>query len=1437
MDGISPIIFLRPLAAIVLAVSPTVRKLHAERTAGRAPVSLDPDSDPLNDILGGALNRLGAIEDNKSWWKDLLTGTVKTYTRPDFFELPSVRDWLSEEQVKTDLKTLARARLIGEDLDTETLARLRKRYCVATGESEFWGTYAIAIVIAVLQASAHGVLTSGQGVLHGSIKDLSISSAQRGLASEQRDQKVLDGIEQLKAGFPRTEDAVYGSVLQKELEHILKRRAIPGVKSDEKIEALIYRFENDDLSLAPAFDKADAYYWGARILAPDAKKATTAQAYLEKYQALTSADSNNVAFIEAWLMEASGDRQGAIEIFSSLDTPDARTSLFILISKRDGNPAALEWLDNNQPFEHKLLSPAGWRNAAILMTEEKQWQEALDLLDNLPSMMMKSFPELLFMQGFLHASLLLPEPIRIKLSGPYNIDFKNEAQEGEAASEHRSKAMKALYQARDLLLDLGVEGRASGCDYHLMWLRLTDPNEYDVALTELKEGMKDGEYATSMLDIALSFDDTFDRKPLEQYLRRRKLEGREEPQDHLIRLRLLQYFGSPKDILSHLEKESAALKDALPPATLISLKLHALIYDERISDAESELEHWADVFSPDELERHRLMFSDRKGEELVHLEALYLRTNEYEDLLNLVRYLERTQQWPSLLPHAYTLLKTRRSAGMLRTIIHAMQKTEVPSEGINAFLEEHQDLITSGTRDGDELLLSKGWALFSLGRFSEAQEIANDLAERNHEPNAISLEINLALRTGQWEHFSSIIDREFSKLNELPARLLLQMASVVADRDQDQDRAIQILTIAVDNEPEDGLIQSQAYFFASQIGREIDASTWLKRAIDLSQQGEGPMQTISLRKMTEMMPARAEQRRKWEQQYSTGEIGVHPIASLLHIPIAHILVGNSLQNESEIDPRRRSVIPTRHGGRGLTDLTDMRKIAFDLTSLLVLEHLEILQPFIDHLDGILLSPRLMDILFMEHRQVRFHQPSQVEEAERIRELISNDEIQLLRNVHPPKELVEEVGDEMASLLHEAQETGGRVLSTLPVHKAGSVDLDDADLGTYGPLILQPVQFLPHIENQMSPENYIRAKDFLSSVDRGAKLGPDELSEGPLYIDNLALRYLDTAGTLQNLRHIRHDIFVMPSVEADAKALIEGARHGDQVASVINQLRKRIRDTVQAGKVTFLPESNNREDHDEFHQTNALMDIFAFVDDADALCLDDRVIGKHANVMDGQGQNIPIVDSIDVLEHLAAQGIITAEKKRTCDFRLRKGGFAFLPLNAEDVLAALKASIDAKQTLFKEHPELVAIRENLQRIRSIKILRLPEEVVWFSNMAHVTRQLLIQVWDDSNVNIEMVEKISDWVLNVLSPLPTAWQESIILVKDEEIEVATKFVISQLIYAGLRITETDRKEAFSKWIDQRLIKPLLPVNAFLIDEIAKSTSPIISKAAKEIADGLD
>ena len=782
------------LKALARMMGPEIQKLRAERRAAQAPIPVYPENDSLDKQLEDALARLGSIDDDQEFWKWLLTETSATYTRPVYFEFSQIQKWLSDDQVKSDLKNLARERFIGKSTDNDTLNRIREKYTGVTGVGDYGATYATAVVLAVLHASVRATLSPSGNIIADLVKDTHTDTV--GKIGEQS-QKIERVARQLQSLSP-SEDPLHGKVLRDELDRIIKRRALPGINAVDEIEALVAKIRDEgSLARAPVSEKAEVYYWAARILALDEKKVDQAKSHLHSYKnTLPRYDTHKVRYIEAWLHEADGHRQDAIEIFSGLNTPDARTSLLALLAERDGNAAALDWLAENKPYTETLLSPAGWRNAAGMMAEEGRWQEGINLLKNLSETMFVSFPDLFFVKGLLHASVLLSEPVRPRLFGPFYIDFKAEAQEGEEATNHRTQSIQAFRRAHGLLLALEAEERAHGCEHHLMWIRLTDPQERDKALAELTEKMNDGEYASFMLDIALRFDVTFDPEPLRRYLRRRKLEGREEVRDRIALFLLTRHFGTPNDVLDHLKKEETTLKEVIPPEPLAATKIDALVKSERIADAERELESYVSIFSPDDFERQRLVIANRKGEDLRQLEALYKRTGEYEDLVNLVRYLEHTQQWTSLLPYARKLLETHKAAVCLRTLIRAMQQTGTPDEAIVARLDEHRDLVIPHTPEGDELLLYRGLALFGLGKFSEAGGIAKDIAESSHNPNALSLEINIALRTGQWEHFTAIIDREFPRLQEFSPQLLLQMASVVAD--WDQDRAIEIISIAAE---------------------------------------------------------------------------------------------------------------------------------------------------------------------------------------------------------------------------------------------------------------------------------------------------------------------------------------------------------------------------------------------------------------------------------------------------------------------------------------------------------------------------------------------------------------------------------------------------------------------------------------------------------------
>ena len=138
------------LEALADVILPGVRKLRAERQAAKTPLSVMRENDALDQQLETALARLGSIDENIEFWQRLLTAIGATYTRPLFFESPQIREWLSNEEVKIDLRNLARDRLIGRPINDGTLSRIREKCKEMTGMGARKSTYAIVVVLAVL---------------------------------------------------------------------------------------------------------------------------------------------------------------------------------------------------------------------------------------------------------------------------------------------------------------------------------------------------------------------------------------------------------------------------------------------------------------------------------------------------------------------------------------------------------------------------------------------------------------------------------------------------------------------------------------------------------------------------------------------------------------------------------------------------------------------------------------------------------------------------------------------------------------------------------------------------------------------------------------------------------------------------------------------------------------------------------------------------------------------------------------------------------------------------------------------------------------------------------------------------------------------------------------------------------------------------------------
>lgn len=152
---------MRFVSSAISALLPVFRQRYAERSVGKFPTEV-----PLSiadDVLDAALVRLGALRPDDPLWRSCIVGLEASLVRPELFNMPSVRDWLSKPQVRSGLKSAAEASIARSEVSQQIFDLLADEYAEATGEDRRFADHPIRIAIAFLRASVQG-LTRDQGM-------------------------------------------------------------------------------------------------------------------------------------------------------------------------------------------------------------------------------------------------------------------------------------------------------------------------------------------------------------------------------------------------------------------------------------------------------------------------------------------------------------------------------------------------------------------------------------------------------------------------------------------------------------------------------------------------------------------------------------------------------------------------------------------------------------------------------------------------------------------------------------------------------------------------------------------------------------------------------------------------------------------------------------------------------------------------------------------------------------------------------------------------------------------------------------------------------------------------------------------------------------------------------------------------------------------------
>ena len=1390
----------------------------------------------MDELLNETLDRIRGGSIDSGWWQSLLDRFGQQYIAPDFLRKPALQEWLSEEPVANDLKTIATWRIMATAQDEAAPRdRLAQSYSNHTGEALYLAAGPTDAVVAILVAGYIEAIGADQRAVAGMV--------QTGFS------QIGDRLDHLIQSRSPVTDLVtrhaHSELAEKELARILALRVVNPARSRSDIQKLLGRLDSGELAAADEEVKHNVRYWTARLCAGDAETLDIAGEL--RTQIRNDDPDRNLSIVDALICEMHGDSDGAIRLLLDRDDPESRTALFgVLARVRDTSTALEEFAEGMASADAGFFTAVGWRNWASSMAAAGRWQEAAERLARIDGTWADA-PVLALVEGITNAQLLLPAERR-SVTGDLQIFAGISPIQGEQAEIAHARATACFELVQSGLQEIEDTDLERFVADWRRWLRLMDPNDGNArnAHDEIRQNLERDSPDVKVMPFAWAFGVSFNSEPLRRYLsHREKLGGLNEDD---LRAECLLFLTdmdsgsiSGRDFLGYLETGQTRLARVMPDALLKAASINALVTDNQTERARALLAEMRGDLNDAEAMRLSAMIDSHEGlDPRKELDRVYQETGEIIDLRNLVQCLKQADDREALLPLLQDLVARYRTVANVMDLVvclsgrpffnHCRIVELLDSNAPNANLvEQSLDLKTA-----------KAWALFHCGRLSDARELNDQLRNSPHAANSLVLDINIAVASGDWERLPAIVDREWQRRDEHAAETLVSLAQIAAHQGPGPDRALTLAKLAAEKAPDDPRVLAASNWLHFQLGRDEEADrNWLSRAFELSSADDGPLWSVDFRTVvTKWMPEQRERLVEIEENWLGGEIPTGIAASLLNVPLTRLLVQIPETNAHSTDRRMSALVPLVFGGRPSVELEENWAVGLDITSILVLHYLDLLESIFDVFHRIKLAPDVMQCLFQEQNRVRFHQPSRVRDGQQVRTLCNLQRLRVAGDLEVPAgAAAEEVGRELAALLQAARQDGGKVVCVFPIHRPNSLIEKEADTTDWNDLIISVPDLCGLLSRQGRIDAEIHKRAQLSLRGQGqVERGNPEASilDGTIYLDGLALSYLQGAKVLDQIAAVGLDLRIHPDVLGRMDELVRAGESGEDLAAQIDRIRHVMRSAVESGRASYLPRKVDPEDPvlNRYDQFTATQSLLAAAADCDALCIDDRFVNSNERfaVTEEVERTLPITCVLDILGCIAGRGHLSPERLWTARHKLRSGGFVFIPFEADELVHWLKATPVENGQLI-EGPELRAIRQSMVRIITMGLTNPAEVFALFVEPTLTCVSTIRSLWSDESLSIESAAVLSDWIWrhlvvdapgnhgNVEKKTRKAWNRESTLRR------------MSVILLPLVIESPERRTSYADWVDKSVLQPLRQANSNLIEEVLTSICNMVSDRDSE------
>ena len=770
------------------------------------------------------------------------------------------------------------------------------------------------------------------------------------------------------------------------------------------------------------------------------------------------------------------------------------------------------------------------------------------------------------------------------------------------------------------------------------------------------------------------------------------------------------------------------MEDVVPTATLTILECEACIRTDQLARARSLVENAKSLIGKGEYELLLADIESAGGSDILgRLETAYRNDKSLRNLKALIAHLNKAGDFGRLRKWSLKLFDRERTLQNAELVASAEEE-----RGLGAsleFLESIPDLVSAR----DDLRARQGEALFMRGRFREAKAINDLLLQRRKVWQDTQLDLYLALYMGEWERMAAVVDREWEDRDHHNARTLLQLGYLAAEGGANDERALSFARLAVDRAEDDPDILMGAYLLHVRLGHEdrVDPS-WFARAAAHSSVG-GPIQPVSLDALVrDVLPKRQAYLDEVTKGLAAGRLPISEAASRFNVPLMSIINQAAEENSRIRDGRRRGILPIVSGSRALVPISEGWRIGMDLTSVLVLKHLDLLAPTLNALGTVVLSPDIFVALFGERHMARFHQPSQIRNARELQDAYDSGRIRCLSDaVVSDSDLVSEVGPQFAALLIEARSRGGIVVCDRPIYKFESLLSREAAIDEVREVLLSPLEFCEALgkSGRMAADEVGRARRLLPDRPWHTEGPRRNVLDGPVYLHGVALHRLQDARLLSGIATSGLSVLIHQEVLANCRRLRGTAALAEQLVGQVDQIRATLRAAIHAGTASLLPREHWQSGGVDswVRARDSTQSLLQGAARYDALCLDDRFFNAQGGLTDAEGRVVPVLCILDVLRELRRRSVIGQGDYVASLHKLRAAGFVFILPEEEEWYARWReAPVDGGEVV--ESAELGTIRQMMARVYAEEMCT-PAEVVSLARRAVETgTKAMRRLWD-------------------------------------------------------------------------------------------------------------